>query len=241
MVMEDVEINICHLFYDLLNDDTGNISILKYRCEKRGIKVNIIKTTIGDVFDAESYDIVFIGDGQDYAISTVANSIDDSFKDSLKQYIEDEKVMFAVCGGYQLLGESYITLQGTSIDGFKMLPIRTEEGNNRLTGDIIIESDGMDFVGFENHSGRTYIGDLTPLGTVTHGYGNNEEDKTEGCIYKNTYCTYMHGLALSKNPELADILIQKALNLHYGEDVKLEPIDDTVEQQAKEAIINRYT
>ena len=69
-----MELNICHLYPDLLNvyGDVGNILILKHRAEERGIKVNIINVSLNDEFNADDYDIVFFGGGQDYEQSIVS-------------------------------------------------------------------------------------------------------------------------------------------------------------------------
>lgn len=126
--------------------------------------------------------------------------------------------------------------------GLGILDIYTEGGKKRFIGNTVIHNEDYDetYVGFENHSGRTYIGNLKPLGKVQAGYGNNGEDGYEGCIYKNTFCTYFHGSLLSKNPELADRLILLALQKKYNNpDLNLEPIDSTLELNAKNFIINR--
>lgn len=245
--MEDtliMEINICHLYPDLLNvyGDVGNILILKYRCEQRGIKVNIHNVSLGDDFSPEKYDIVFFGGGQDYEQSIVSKDLSEKKRDALKDYIESNKVLLAICGGYQLLGKYYTTPQGEKLPGLSILDLYTEAGSVRFIGNTVIKNEETSdtYVGFENHSGRTYIGNLKPLGKVISGYGNNGEDGYEGCIYKNTYCTYFHGSFLSKNPEMADTLIKKALDLKYNH-IKITPLDDTFEQNAKKFIINRET
>lgn len=237
-----MELNICHLYPDLLNvyGDLGNILILKYRAEQRGIKVNIINVSLGDPFDAEQYDITFFGGGQDYEQSIVSEDLSHTKKDGIIEYIESEKVFLAICGGYQLLGKYYTTPDGKKLEGLGVLDIYSEGGDTRFIGNTVIHNEEFDetYVGFENHSGRTYIGNLKPLGKIITGYGNNGEDKYEGCIYKNCFCTYFHGSLLSKNPELADRLISTALTKRYGETL-LEPLDDNLEIKAKEFIIKR--
>lgn len=236
-----MELNICHLYPDLLNvyGDIGNILILKYRAEKRNIKVNIINCSINDKFDPNQYDIVFFGGGQDYEQSIVSQDLIANKKDFLKQYIEENGVFLAICGGYQLLGKYYTTPEGERLDGLGILDIYTEGGNNRFIGNTVILNDDYNetYVGFENHSGRTYIGSLKPLGKTLLGYGNNGEDGTEGCLYKNTFCTYFHGSLLSKNPELADRLIKIALSKKYGQ-VDIHTIDDIYEISAKKHILD---
>lgn len=237
-----MEINICHLYPDLLNvyGDLGNILVLKHRCEKRNIKVNIDNLSLGEYFDETLYDIVFFGGGQDYEQSIVSNDLVQYKSESIKKYIESNKVFLAICGGYQLLGKYYTTPGGEKLEGLNILDIYSEGGDTRFIGNTVIYNEEFNetYVGFENHSGRTYIGNLKPLGKCLHGYGNNGEDGYEGCIYKNTYCSYFHGSLLSKNPELADRLISQALTLKYSE-VKFPSLDDTLEKKAKEVIINR--
>ncbi|WP_055667383.1 type 1 glutamine amidotransferase [Desnuesiella massiliensis] len=237
-----MEINICHLYPDLLNvyGDLGNILVLKHRCEKRDIKVNIHNLSLGEYFDETLYDIVFFGGGQDYEQSIVSADLAQYKRESIKKYIESDKVFLAICGGYQLLGKYYTTPAGEKLEGLNILDIYSEGGDTRFIGNTVIYNEEFNetYVGFENHSGRTYIGTLKPLGKCIHGYGNNGEDGYEGCIYKNTYCSYFHGSLLSKNPELADRLISQALTLKYSE-IKLPSLDDTLEKKAKEVIVNR--
>lgn len=238
-----MELNICHLYPDLLNvyGDVGNILILKSRAESRGIKVNIIDISVNDEFKGEDYDIVFFGGGQDYEQSIVSDDLKNQKKEALTKYVEDSKVLIAICGGYQLLGNYYRAPNGEKLEGLGILDIYTEGGDTRFIGNTIIKNEELSqiYVGFENHSGRTYINNLKPLGKCIEGYGNNGEDGYEGCIYKNTFCSYFHGSLLSKNPELADRFLTLALNNKYGE-VNLEPLDDELELKAKETIIKRF-
>ncbi|MCR1975148.1 type 1 glutamine amidotransferase [Clostridium sporogenes] len=238
-----MELNICHLYPDLLNvyGDIGNILVLKYRAEQRGIKINVSNVSIKDSFPIDKYDIALFGGGQDYEQAIVSKDMVETKKDDLTEYIEKGKVLLAICGGYQLLGKYYTTPEGEKLDGLNILDIYTEGGDTRFIGNTVIKNEDFNetYVGFENHSGRTYIGNLKPLGKVIAGYGNNGEDQQEGCIYKNTFGTYFHGSLLSKNPELADRLLSTALKNKYGEDINLEPLDDNLEIKAKEFIVNR--
>lgn len=239
-----MELNICHLYPDLLNvyGDVGNILILKNRAEKRGIKVNVIDVSINSEFNGDEMDIVFFGGGQDYEQSIVSDDLKNNKKDALTKYVEDGKVLLAICGGYQLLGNYYRAPNGEKLEGLHILDIYTEGGDTRFIGNTVIYNEEFDetYVGFENHSGRTYINNLKPLGKCLAGYGNNGEDNHEGCVYKNTYCTYFHGSLLSKNPELADRFLKIALEKKYGGNIELAPLDDRLELKAKEHIIKTY-
>jgi CobQ-like glutamine amidotransferase family enzyme len=238
-----MELNICHLYPDLLNvyGDVGNILILKNRAESRGIKVNVIDISLNNDFKSEDMDIIFFGGGQDYEQSIVSEDLKNNKKEELTKYIEDGKVLLAICGGYQLLGKYYSTPNGEKLEGLGLLNIYTEGGDNRFIGNTVVynEETNETYVGFENHSGRTYINDLKPFGKCIYGFGNNGEDGYEGCVYKNTFCTYFHGSLLSKNPELADRMLKLALDKKYG-DVLLSTIDDSFALKAKESIINRF-
>lgn len=238
-----MELTICHLYPDLLNvyGDVGNVLILKHRASLRGIDVNIVNSSLNDTLDKDNIDIIFFGGGQDYEQSIVSNDLNTIKKDDIKEYIEDGKVFLAICGGYQLLGKYYTAPNGEKINGLGILNIYTEGGDTRFIGNIEIYNESFDetYVGFENHSGRTYINDHTPLGKCIHGYGNNGQDGYEGCIYKNTFGSYFHGSFLSKNPEFADRLLLLALQNKYGTDVKLDLLDDELELKAKSVIKER--
>ena len=215
--------------------DIGNILILKSRAAARGIDVNVINHSVGDTFDSENTDIVMFGGGQDFEMSVVEQDIRDKIIGGIRMFIETGGVMLAVCGGYQMLGRYYVMPDGTKLDGLGILQHYTEGGEKRLIGNIATDIDGYTAIGFENHAGRTYIGDMQPLGKVLKGFGNNGEDGYEGLKYKNTYCTYLHGPLLSKNPKLADEMIISALKRKYGA-VSLTPLDDDFEDSARRAM-----
>lgn len=238
-----MEFNICHLYPDLLNvyGDFGNIAVLRYRLEQRGFKVNIHNVSIGDNFESSLYDIVFFGGGQDYEQAIVSSDLMENKKESIKEYIENDGVFLSICGGYQLLGKYYTTPDGQKLEGLNILDLYTEPGDTRFIGNTVIYNEDFDhtYVGFENHSGRTYLGNLKSFGKCIEGYGNNGTDGHEGCIYKNTFGTYFHGPLLSKNPELADKLIYLAVSKRTGS-CTLEPLDDRLELKAKEIILNKF-
>ena len=149
-----------------------------------------------------------------------------------------------ICGAYQFLGKYYKEADGTIINSLGILDLYTENpgvGFSRLIGNIAVELlSGKRIVGFENHGGRTYLGEkIKPFGKVVKGYGNNGKDKTEGAIYKNSFGTYLHGPILPKNPEFADFLIKLALEKKYGSPISLSPLDDSLEQQANKKIADR--
>ena len=238
-----MKLEICLLYPDLLNSygDTGNSSILAHRCSTRGIEVEIHHVSLMDSFNSDQYDIVLMGGGQFHEQSIVAADLRASKGALLKKYVHDGKVALLICGAYQLAGEYYVDDHGGRESGLGILPVYSEPGKKRMIGDLVVkDKDGIIYTGFENHLGKTYIVDLAPLGDVVSGFGNNGEDGYEGCRFKNTIGTYLHGPLLAKNPELADWLIKTALEVK-GYEVDLMPLDDSWEQAAKEVVLRKVS
>lgn len=238
---QTITLNICHLYPDLMDTygDKGNITTLIKRCHWRGIKAIVNHITVGDKLNPEIHDIYFFGGGQDRQQVIVGRDLQSKAK-NLKRAINQGSVLLAICGGYQLLQKHFKTLDGTIIKGIGLFNAHTLGSPSRMIGDLLIETKEYgQMIGFENHSGKTYLGkSLKPMGKVIKGFGNNGEDKTEGAVYKNAFGCYLHGSLLPKNPHFADFLITKALERRYGK-VKLKPLDDSIEWQAHNAAINR--
>ncbi len=238
-----MKLNIAHLYPDLLNlyGDSGNILCLKKRCEWRGIDCAVTPLLSGHDFNFEDFDIIFIGGGQDREQKLVLNDLTVKKRDSLCRAVEKGAVVLAVCGGYQLLGRFYETASGERLDFTGILDFYTCSGDKRLIGNYEFKTaEKIRIIGFENHSGRTYLGSgAAPLGKVIKGFGNNGADKTEGARYKNTFCTYCHGPILPKNPDFADMLIKTALSAKYNS-VELAPLDSSVEILARRQIRDLY-
>lgn len=208
-------IRICHLYGNLLNTygDRGNVLMLAHHAKILGHNVSIEVVSLQMTFDPERYNLVFIGGGQDHEQRIIAGDLP-SKNAALTSYIQSGGVMLAICGGYQLLGKYYETPDGTRILGAGILPHYTAGSSaKRLVGNVDIMSGHflMPLSGFENHAGRTYLGENEqPLGMVLKGFGNNGEDGTEGAIFKNVSCSYFHGPLLVRNPKLATRLVQQA-------------------------------
>ncbi|MFA9414244.1 lipid II isoglutaminyl synthase subunit GatD [Streptococcus sp. E29BA] len=225
------EINIAHLYGDLMNTygDYGNILMLKYIGEKLGAKVTADIVSLGDSFDKNHYDIALFGGGQDYEQSIVSKDLPLK-KEALDAFIQENKVVVAICGGFQLLGQYYIQANGVKIDGVGVMGHYTlNQTDNRYIGDIKIYNEDFDeiYYGFENHQGRTFLADdQKPLGKVLYGIGNNDEHDGEGVQYKNVYGSYFHGPILSRNTNLAYRLVVTALKNRYGQDIQLASYED---------------
>lgn len=237
-----LELKITHIYPKLLNlyGDRGNIAVLVNRCKWRDIKIEVCNHNLDDKLDLKDTDILFLGGGSDREQLIVCNKLKKE-KNKIEEYINSMGVMSAICGGYQLLGKFYQT-ENEKIEGLSLLDISTVSKKSRLIGNIAIECElgGKKhiIVGFENHAGRTNIGQNKPLGKVIKGHGNCD-DGFEGVIYKNVIGTYMHGPLLPKNPVLADFLIENALKRKYPNFEKLIPLNDELENFAREEIYKR--
>ncbi len=244
--MDSGKIRLVHLYPDLMSvyGDRGNVLALARRAEWRGIAVDVTERSLGDTLDPADVDLVFFGGGQDREQAVVSPDFLQQKGEAVRQAVEGGAALLSVCGGYQLLGQSYTTVDGQELPGAGLFDIRSVPGPRRHIGNVLIETDLDDqrrtLVGFENHSGRTYLGrGVRPLGRAIVGAGNNGEDGTEGAVYKNAVGCYLHGSLLPKNPWLADRLLAAALSYRLQAPVRLEPLDDDLENQAHRAVAAR--
>lgn len=240
-----MEIKICHMYPDVLNlyGDRGNIICMKHRLERRGISADILSLPIGTASSFSDSDIIFIGGGQDFEQELILNDLAGAKTDNLRSAVEDGVSVLAICGGYQMLGAYYETHDGKKLEYTNVIDIYTVGKEKRMTGNLkfLCTTAPPDFlvVGFENHSGRTYLGSgVLPLGRVISGFGNNGDDGTEGARYKNVFGSYCHGPILPKNPAFCDYLLLCALRRKYGIST-LEKLDDTIEMLAHNEISKR--
>ena len=238
-------LKICHLYPDILNlyGDRGNIICMQKRMQWRGIQTEIAEISVGDQLNYDDYDIFFIGGGQDFEQGVLLEDLAKGKSEAIAHAVDEEKVFLAICGGYQMLGNYYKTWDGKECNFIGALDLYTVGAKERMIGNYMYHFDKTDrdifFVGFENHSGKTYLGDkVRPMGKVLSGHGNNGEDGTEGARYKNVFATYSHGSLLPKNPKLADYILKTALKRKYP-DISLEELDDTFENNAHDYMEKR--
>lgn len=239
-------IRLVHLYPDLMSvyGDRGNVLALVRRAEWRGIPVQVHELSLGDEFDPSEVDLVFFGGGQDREQAVVSPDFLRQKGAAVCEAVEDGAALLSVCGGYQLLGKSYTTVDGQELPGAGLFDVRSVPGPRRHIGNVLISTqlDGVSrtLVGFENHSGRTYLGSgATPLGRTIVGAGNNGEDGTEGCVVRGAIGCYLHGSLLPKNPWLADRLLAQALRHRTGQEAPLAPLDDRLEEEAHETVASR--
>lgn len=234
------KLTILQLYPNELNvyGDNGNLLCLTKRLEWRDIDYRVIKYNLGDKLAAKP-DIILGGGGQDSNQAKIATDLIE-IAPRLKKWIEAGVPTLVICGAYQLFGEEFITETGDRIPGAGILPLRTKASQQRSIGNIVVTSSKFGrIVGYENHSGQTFLkDDLQPLGVAIKGDGNNRRDHHEGVIYHNLVGSYCHGPILPKNPRLADFLISQALK-NRGENGRLWPLDDKLELQASEQATNR--
>jgi CobQ-like glutamine amidotransferase family enzyme len=241
----DRTLRVCALYPNLMNiyADRGNLLLLERRCDWRGIGFELSASGLHEPLDPEGADLYYMGGGQDRDQRLCAFDLAQVKREALHDAAERGAVILAVCGGYQLLGQSY-ELGGESLPGVGLVDlttVRAPERAGRLIGNVAIEvaAHPLDppsyretprvLAGFENHGGRTSLGPgATPLGRVLAGHGNNGGDGYEGVIEANVIGTYLHGPLLPKNAWFADRLIALALRL----DEPLAPLDDGLEDAA---------
>lgn len=244
--MSGTVLRICHLYPELMNiyGDRGNVITLAQRCRWRGIGVEVEKAGIGEAVDPSRHDLYFMGGGQDREQILVCEDLQEVKREQIRAAVEAGACFLTVCGGYQLFGKYFRTCTGEELPGIEVFDAWTVGGDTRFIGNVMAEWRDREgrrrtLVGFENHSGRTYLGPgAQPLARVEKGYGNNGEDGFEGCRTANAFGTYLHGSVLPKNPWLADELIRLGLERRLGE-VELEPLDDGLEEMAHAAAVRR--
>jgi lipid II isoglutaminyl synthase (glutamine-hydrolysing) len=234
-------LRVCALYPDLMNiyADRGNLIMLERRCQWRGIGFEVSAAGLGDPLDPEGADLYYIGGGQDRDQKLCAHDLAERKRDAVHAAAARGAVVLAVCGGYQLLGHSY-QLGAETLPGVGLVDLHTVRSDEpRLIGNVAIEVE-MDpahpdtpgsrrvLAGFENHGGRTFLGNAQPLGRVLRGHGNNGGDGREGVRAGNTIGTYLHGPLLPKNAWFADWLIETALGLPEP----LAALDDELEDAA---------
>ncbi|MEI6237278.1 MAG: glutamine amidotransferase [Candidatus Saccharibacteria bacterium] len=225
-------IKIVHLYPKEMNiyGDNGNVLVIKKRLQWRSIPCVVAACGVNDKLPSDT-SIIIGGGGQDAGQSLVASDLQQKSK-TLNKLSQDGVPMLMICGMYQMFGHYFKTQDDIKIPGIGLLDIYTVGEYGRLIGNISVKTRWGDIVGYENHSGRTYLAsDTTKFGDTAIKQGNNGKDKTEGATTNNIFGTYMHGPILSKSPIFADFLIALALATR-GQNIELQPLDDAIESRA---------
>lgn len=253
------ELNIGWLYPNLMSTygDRGNVICLQQRCQWRGISVNLVP--LDQQAEPQAFgavDLIVGGGAQDRQQEIVMRDLKGAKADALRQKLDTETPGVFTCGSPQLLGHYYEPALGQRIEGLGLLDLVSKHPGleaPRCIGNVVFEVTASPLaedlkkqlnqppmiIGFENHGGRTYLGNVQPLGRVIKGYGNNGEDGYEGAFYRHAIATYSHGPLLPKNPFLADWLIQTALEEKYQTEMILSPLDDSLADRARTSMLQR--
>ncbi len=244
-----MHLRIAHLYPRRMNiyGDRGNILTLVRRSRWRDVAVSVDEVEHGERLDAARYDLFFFGGGQDQEQDAVSADLTGRLGkgEAIREAIDRGAAALAVCGGYQLFGRYYRPDAGKRLGGIGVFDAYTEAGPERFIGNTVATPlltglGDRPLVGFENHSGLTFLGETAkPLARVTRGRGNNGRDRTEGCVASGAVGTYFHGSLLPKNPHLADWLIERALRRRHKR-VRLAALDDTLEETTNRELARRF-
>lgn len=235
-----MQLTLAHLYPDLMNiyGDQGNVQALKFRCQQRQIKLIIRPIHLNDPLPSGSFDLLFGGGGQDQQQQLISLDLLNR-KNVLLKAAQNQVPMLTICGSYQLFGRYFQPFSGAKMTGIGIFDAYTVASKQRKIGNIIIKTEWGELVGFENHSGNTFLMPGTKhLGKVILGFGNNGQDKTEGAVINNVFGCYLHGPLLPKNPHFCDYLIQLALANKYGP-IKLQPLNNQLEWQTHLSAVSR--
>ncbi len=249
-------LRLAHLYPDTLNlyGDYGNILAFSHRLALRNCKLQVKSIHQGEPLNPDDFDLFFMGGGQDSDQATLMADLFAKKQQPLAKAIEQGKVFLGICGGYQLLGKGFLTHDGQWLRGMGLIDFETIGASDRLIQDTVYTLDlqadqknGTMFppltddllFGFENHSGRTYLGKgVRPLAAVIYGHGNNGKDQTEGVRHLNVFGTYAHGSFLPKNPKMTDTLLGLAFQARGidAEEIEkiLHPVEDVWADRCRE-------
>lgn len=240
-------IKILHMYSNILDlyGDSGNIEVLKYRCKMRNIECIVEYHSLGtENTDFSKYDLIYLGGGADFEQQLLEEDLQ-KCKDSIVSAYKKGTFLLLICGGYQLMGQYYIDSNKEKIPGlglFDYYTVASPDKGKRCIGNIILEADlngrKTKVIGFENHGGQTSNVSM-PFGKVVFGNGNCFNDTSEGYFEKNVIATYLHGPLLSKNPEVADYIIEYCINRSSDDNIKLAKINDDLENRCREVLLKR--
>jgi len=218
--------------------DRGNVLALAQRARWAGIEPVVREVGIGEPIPDEA-DVFFFGGGQDQEQIAVSRDLAGAKGEAIKEAVENGAALLSVCGGYQLLGHEYRPHGAEPLPGIGLFDVTSTAGPERFIGNVVIDSGWGTLVGFENHSGLTFLGESAkPMGKVRVGRGNNGRDGTEGVVHRNAVGCYLHGSLLPKNPRMTDWLIAAGLRYRHGDDA-MEPVDSGIEEAAHASAIER--
>jgi lipid II isoglutaminyl synthase (glutamine-hydrolysing) len=222
-------VRIALVFPSLLGTygDGGNASVLAQRLRWRGFDAETIDVGVDEALP-EQADIYVLGGGEDTAQTLAVSRLSDG---SLRRAADAGKPVFAVCAGFQILGESFLVGRGEVVAGLGIIDCRTDRlpgprAVGELLGEPAVERLAGPLTGYENHGGRTVLGPAArAFATVETGVGNGDAG-VDGAVQGSVVATYLHGPALARNPALADFLLRRVVG-------DLPPLDDSEEEELR--------
>ena len=202
--------------------DQGNAKVLHKRLQWRGVDSEVVVVEPGQPLPSDGA-IYLLGGGEDNAQTTAVREL--KADGHLFEALDNGAVLFAVCAGYQICGNTFTIGETEEVrEGLGLLDVDTRRGPRRAVGEILtrwITPAGADdlLTGFENHGGYSTLGSgASPLAKVEVGVGNGY-DGFEGAVQGRVIGTYPHGPVLARNPALADHVLGLALGR------RLDPLD----------------
>ncbi|MEL6326204.1 MAG: glutamine amidotransferase [Cyanobacteria bacterium J06626_23] len=259
-------LTITHLYPQNLNlyGDLGNVIALQRRCEWHGLDCTVQGLNLGDRATSGQTDLYFMGGGQDNDQVAIVEDFHMLKREAILADTAANVPFLGVCGGYQLMGNTFLMGDNRETKGLGIIDVTTKapgvEVKQRCIGNLVAELSSdiqqqlgqlysgqktvpKTIVGFENHSGQTYLGsDVAPLARTLSGFGNNHEAQYEGARYKNVFGSYMHGSMLPKNPHFADYLLWLSLVRKYNDpEIRLSVLPDKEEMATHRSLVERFT
>lgn len=253
--MTGLKIAVGYLYPDIMGTygDRGNVETIRKRCAWRGLVAEITEFRLGDRIDPATVDLLMIGGGGEAQQRLIAPDLFKLKGAAIREAAAMGAGVLAIGCGYELFGRFCQPEQGAELPGIQLFDSWTirrtavlsdryhsieQARADRAIGELVVQWEDSLLVGFENHSGGTYLGaSARPLGRVVTGQGNNG-DGTEGVMLGGAIGTYLRGPCLPKNPALADFLTAAALTRRYGA-AELPPLADELERAARDDALRR--
>src|SRR5690606_41706340 len=130
----------------------GNGRGLNRGAELRGSRTEMVHVRSGVAVAAQG-EVYRLGGGEDRPQILAAQRL--RADGGLKRAAEAGAAVFAVCAGYQIIGESFGDDADNPLPGVGILDIRSGRGETRAVGEIVAdiapELGGGRITGFENH------------------------------------------------------------------------------------------
>jgi lipid II isoglutaminyl synthase (glutamine-hydrolysing) len=191
--------------------DEANAGALARRGSARGLAVETVTVDRPEAFvDADVYLLGGTGRG---GVQALVDAVADT--DLPARVREGRAVLFAVDAGLDAVSLSWVDASGAQQDGLGLAPI-TVHPDRESTATVVTRPDaGLDLpalIGWEAGDLRTERHDgARPLFLLEAGRGNRDDVGGEGVLAGSVLGTRLHGPLLALNPELADLVLARAL------------------------------